>query len=1292
MADIGVIRGVIELEDKFTSTLEVVERKMNASSAKLDKVGTDMVKVGGVMSAGITLPLVGIATQALLTGETFGKAMNAIEGVMQPVGGQMDQIRALAIKMGAETAFSATDAATAMLELGKAGFTTEQAMASVDEVMQLAAAASMDMGQAAEIAARTMNAFGLQTQDLGHINDVLAAAVNKSSLNIDDLRLGFQYVGPVAQGFGLSLEQVSAALGIMRDRGVSAETAGRSLREAMNRLANPTNDVTEVMEKLGIKTFEVNGKMMPLNEIIGVLAQKGLQAKDALKLFGDVAGGPMLALVKNGQKGLEDFTEVLKEADGDAKKMADAMMKGLPGALEKLRGSVETAWLSISAAIEPAALKIIGVLEKTADIITNYLVPAFQGLPSFVQTTIVVVLGLAAAIGPVLLALGGLQMGLAVLAGSSAVQATIAGISSAFFTLGNTVPVLTARLAFLEAAGISASAAFGALAIAIGAIWIAWKIGNTEKVKNGIAEWALSADNLTAKLFRAVTGQEKMTKEQARLAVAATAAAQNTTAVVTATDKLGAAYEDQGPPMEAFNERVAKTKEELKAAEEAAKKYAKGLADMGGATALAGGKEALKMLGDLGGPMNVLPAQMGELATKFKEAGAAAMVAGNNKLAGEYQLLAKTLDPLIWFQQKFNVTLNDFATDGGAAAAADGMAELNDMLYRAEHGFKDVGVSLDAMGNVFISGKQAWTQYADGVEDSGERIRGIRTAFDEAGRAAKTAAYDGLASFFTALGQISGSKGIGKLFEGLGGMVIGLKSADQQANMLGKNGEVLGGQFGSLSTVFNSNASGAARFAAGLLSAASIAQGAQAIWKATGDAVTKAGAAFNGAMAGAQAGAVFGPWGAAAGAAAGLVVGLFRDKVKAAVEKANKEIDKLKDGLLGTYGSLENLDRVAARVGMTFADNWGHQGPEGLARMKAMAEELEAKLAAVALRSGEMLSGFNAAAVGIQASGGASVATLAALENQALLSITGAVAAGMTWGQAFEKAGPGLDMLRESYKTLGIESGNQALTQLLLQDEIISKNATLIAGIDGMGLSLRAASDLGLLNVDTFKQMTETGDVMYQRLQAAVAATGGTTRDALLPMQQYLHEAENAAKKLGIPLDENTAMLIDQSKELGIWQEQGEDATSKLLSGMTSLVDAVNGLVSSLMGVVSATNRIPSRVNTDIVTNLYTVDHGTRSADDGDNPGRAVGSAATMFEDWGRSTTVDLHNREAIVTPTQGQSLAGMVGNAIRLANQGDGGSTEVAGEIRSLKNTLVHNNAALLASLRDSFAQMVMS
>jgi hypothetical protein len=201
------------------------------------------------------------------------------------------------------------------------------------------------------------------------------------------------------------------------------------------------------------------------------------------------------------------------------------------------------------------------------------------------------------------------------------------------------------------------------------------------------------------------------------------------------------------------------------------------------------------------------------------------------------------------------------------------------------------------------------------------------------------------------------------------------------------------------------------------------------------------------------------------------------------------------------------------------------------------------------------------------------------LEDLGLIAVAtfgAAIAAGKSFAEALALASPGLAQLSDAFKTLGIDTDNAALRVLMLQSTILQRNPSLIQGVAGLGSAFVALSNMGMLNVDTFNALSRTGAQMYARIQGEVAALGGTTVDALLPMQDYLHKAEEAARQLGIPLDENTQMLIDQSKELGIWKETGKTANEKMLEGIGALIAKMDEFITRITGgLYPAIDNIP---------------------------------------------------------------------------------------------------------------------
>ncbi len=190
---------------------------------------------------------------------------------------------------------------------------------------------------------------------------------------------------------------------------------------------------------------------------------------------------------------------------------------------------------------------------------------------------------------------------------------------------------------------------------------------------------------------------------------------------------------------------------------------------------------------------------------------------------------------------------------------------------------------------------------------------------------------------------------------------------------------------------------------------------------------------------------------------------------------------------------------------------------------------------------------------------------------QAVASYTAAVASGTSPADALKAMGPALTALDASYKALGLDITDVALKNLLMLNNLNAANPKLIASVAGLSKEMIALDNMGLMNATTFGSMERTGMAMYTRLQAAAFAVGGTTKDALGPMQDYLHQAVIEAKALGIPLDDATQQLIYQSKELGIWKEVGKGAMDLVTDAVVKLVDKVGELIDQLKGVPHVT-------------------------------------------------------------------------------------------------------------------------
>lgn len=338
--------------------------------------------LGLAITAGTAAAAVGLK-KVIDLGVEYQDNLNQLQAVTGATGVQMAQIGKTATALGNDLslpATSAADAAQAMLELAKGGLSVDQAMIAAKGTLQLAAAAQVDAGAAAEIQSKALNEFGLSADSAGHVADVLANTANAAAGSITDIGYALNYVGPVAKSFGISIDDTATALGLMANKGIQGEQAGTSLRGMLASLASPSKQAAAALDQLGIKAFDNKGKFVGLEALVGQLAKahgKLSQAafeSAAATAFGNEGLTVANALAESGTAAFDDMAKSVSK-QGGAADVAAAKMKGLGGALQGFQSQAETIGLQIYQAIEPGLESLVrsatGTISNLGTALTN---------------------------------------------------------------------------------------------------------------------------------------------------------------------------------------------------------------------------------------------------------------------------------------------------------------------------------------------------------------------------------------------------------------------------------------------------------------------------------------------------------------------------------------------------------------------------------------------------------------------------------------------------------------------------------------------------------------------------------------------------------------------------------------------------------------------------------------------------------------------------------------------------------------------------------------------------------
>lgn len=347
---------------------------VNAKSARSDLGST--LATSAVMAA----PFVGMLSKAA----DFEAVMSKVKAITVSDDKAMQQLTATARELGEKTMFSATQAGEAMTYLGMAGWNSQQIMAGMPGLLNLAAASGTDLARTADIVSDDLTAFGLGAEHAGHMADVFAKTSTKTNTNVEMLGETMKYAAPVAHAFGASLEETAALTGLMANSGIKASAAGTALRSGFLRLAGTSAKSTKAIEEMGLSLSEATAQQ---EEARAALASLGIamddtngprkmgaivrdladKTKDMSKeqrlatlatIFGTNAASAWVAVIDQGPDALDQLTKELENSDGAAAAMAETMQNNARGAMVRLQSASESVAISIGSTMLPTLAEL----------------------------------------------------------------------------------------------------------------------------------------------------------------------------------------------------------------------------------------------------------------------------------------------------------------------------------------------------------------------------------------------------------------------------------------------------------------------------------------------------------------------------------------------------------------------------------------------------------------------------------------------------------------------------------------------------------------------------------------------------------------------------------------------------------------------------------------------------------------------------------------------------------------------------------------------------------------------
>ena len=409
----GTIMAYMDLDmSSFNSAIDMAGEQLSGFASggvadALGSIGAAAETAGRALTLGVTAPLMTAAGTAIQTGMQFDASMSNVYGLMSSLNlsqAQMDALRDTAREMGATTKFSASEAADAMGYMALAGWDDAQVIAGIPGVLNLAAAANMDLAKASDIVTDTMTPFGLAAERAGEAADVFAYAQANSNTTVEGLGEAMKYAAPTADAFGMSLQDTAAAMGVLANAGIKGSQGGTTLNAMLRDMKKNADNGRIAIGKTKVALTNADGSYRSYAAIIrdidkATSSMTASQRDAALgAIFGDESLKGILATLKQGPDALDDMTAGLYACGGAAADMAATMGDNLKGDLAILESGAQEMAIALSDWLMPAAR---GVVQGVTDLIGK-----FNALDDGTKNTIFRIGAMAAAAGPLLLSGG----------------------------------------------------------------------------------------------------------------------------------------------------------------------------------------------------------------------------------------------------------------------------------------------------------------------------------------------------------------------------------------------------------------------------------------------------------------------------------------------------------------------------------------------------------------------------------------------------------------------------------------------------------------------------------------------------------------------------------------------------------------------------------------------------------------------------------------------------------------------------------------------------------------------
>lgn len=471
----------------FEKGATLAEKRMAQTQRKFEKLGRKIGDIGKTMSLSLTAPILGAGAAVVKMTGDFELAMNKVSISTQGSAAEMKAMSDLALKLGKDTLFGASEAADAMDMLAKNGLNATQILnGAAEAAVNLATAGGAELAPAADAITDVMQQFKISVKDLPMVVDQITGAVNESKLDFEDFAYAIGQGGGVAGAAGVEFQDFNAVLAGTSSLFASGQDAGTSFKTFLTSLPGKSSTARGAIEELGLQFYNADGSMRSMSEIAQELQEKLGGLSDVARqqylteIFGTDAMRTAVGLMDLGAAGLDKIKTKIQETDAAAQ--SAKRMEGFNGQLDNLKGAVETLAIRIGES---------GLLEALTDLVSG--LSDFIDMLSETNPEILkwgtIIAGVVAVIGPLLVGISAIVSAVGVMLPAIVAVGSAIGVLSSVIISG-AIPAIGSLIVAMAPILLP----LAAIAAAVAAVYYAWKNWDAitafvQRLYQGVKKW-----------------------------------------------------------------------------------------------------------------------------------------------------------------------------------------------------------------------------------------------------------------------------------------------------------------------------------------------------------------------------------------------------------------------------------------------------------------------------------------------------------------------------------------------------------------------------------------------------------------------------------------------------------------------------------------------------------------------------------------------------------------------------------------------------------------------------------